>query len=831
MPAMALCAHTSTSHTAFKSQQHRCGTASTRPAAPTRTLARMARAAAALDGATIKRQRAELVARADLGGEPLGIALADQADGWFAILGADLPDGWALVATGGYARGVVCPGSDLDVVLLHPNGTSDARVRKAAERIWYPLWDSGVKLSPATHSVKSLLALAGSDLHTATTILEVRSLAGDPALGDELRRRGLAQWRRKPARGLRQLLDASRERWARWGDVSSLLEPNLKDGRGGLRDRDALRWAVAAGDEFADALESPLAELDGPCHVLFAARCELHRATGRPGDVLVLQEQDPVAAALGYGDADELMRAVAEAARAIDWAHDRFWRRIDRIVERPLWPGHRSPSLAEPLAGLAVIGDELHLTGTGDSGDPAFLFEVAAAAARSDIPLSREALGALADEAPRVPPVPWSERTRRAFIDLLGAGDATVPTVEALERHDLFSRFLPEWRHVRSLPQRNVYHRYNVDRHLLRTVANAAALMRRVARPDLLLLAALLHDIGKGHTRDHSEVGVELARRIMPRLGFGTADTDTVVLLVRHHLLLAETATRRDLDDPRTAANVAAALGTAERLELLRALTEADSIATGPSAWSTWKRVLVDRLTSRVGARLDGERPVPTVDVEERFASLLAAARRRRSVVMEHDTGGEFLRLRFAARDRSGLFASVAGTLVLHRVDVTSADAWTTSDGIAVEEFLVLPGPGGEPAYDRLEADVAEVLAGRLDLAGRLAARVRNSRQRYQPALSASAARTDVRVSNDASDSATLVDVRLPDGPAVLYQVAATLSAVGLDIRSAKIATLGHEVVDVFYVSRIPTDHHPHLRATLLARLGAPDGVAGERSN
>jgi [protein-PII] uridylyltransferase len=776
---------------------------------------------------TIKSQRAALVARSDLAGLDLGRALAAQADAWFASLAATLPSGWALAATGGYALGSLCPGSDLDVMLLHGQRASDREVGAVAESIWYPIWDAGLKLSPATHSQKSALALARDDLVTATTLLGIRTLAGDGALVAEIRAKAVANWQKKPERWAARLRSANGQRWAQSGEVSSWLEPNLKDGRGGLRDLDVLRWAVALGEDYARALESPLGDLDAPAAHLLAARCELHRLTGRSSDVLLLQEQDALAAALGDRDADVLMRRLSSAARTIDWASDRLWRRVDRIIDPPRWPGHRTHTLVQPTAGLAVYGDELHLTAAADLDDPATVFEVAATAARSDVPLSREALATLTDDTPAEPPAPWSDRTRRAFISLLGAGDAMVPTVESLERSGLFSRYLPEWEHVRSLPQRNAFHTYNVDRHLLRTVANAAELVRTVSRPDLLLVAALLHDIGKGYPRDHTEVGVELVQSIMPRWGFSPDDTATVTSLVRHHLLLSEVATRRDLSDPRTAANVASAVETVERLELLRALTEADSLATGPSAWSNWKRSLIDRLTRSVAALLHGTAPAPVDDVEERFGGLLRLVRDGEPLAVDHDEPGDFVRLRLATRDRRGLFADVAGTLSLHRVDIIAADAWSTHDGIAIEQFHVLPRAGDPVPVGRIGGDLAEVVAGRLDVHRRLEERLGGGRSAYRKAVAAAPPRTEVHVSNDASDTTTMVDVRVPDGPAVLYHLSAALSECGVDIRSAKVATLGHEVVDVFYVlrggdtpSQIPASEHDTLRAAVLAAVG-----------
>ena len=755
-----------------------------------------------LDARAIATERAELVGRADLVGRELAEQLARQSDAWFARLGRDLPRSWALVATGGYARGMLCPGSDIDVVLLHPKRAKPPEVRGVAESFWYPIWDAGLKLSPAVHTTKSLLALASDDLATATSLLTVRHLAGDEAPHRVVRAGASEQWHDRPLRWLARLRDATEQRWDRFGEVSSLLEPDLKDGRGGLRDVDMLAWALATDlTGVVSVLDDAIDDLRGSVDVLLAVRCELHRLTGRPSNLLLLQDQDAVAERAGYADADALMRSVSSAAREIDWMVGRFWHRVDRGVSG-LDRLRRSRPLPDPVEGASLNEDEVDVASDADVADQSFVFRVAAAAARLGVPITREALDTMAAGAPRSVGA-WTERTRQAFVGLLGAGEAMVPTVEALEHVGLFSRFLPEWRHVRSLPQRNAFHTYTVDRHLLVTVANATALVRTVSRPDLLLVGALLHDIGKGLPGDHTEAGMKLVAEIVPRMGFPPEDVDTVSAMVEHHLLLAETATRRDLSDPRTAANVAAAVGDLSRLELLRALSEADSLATGPSAWSDWKRSLIDALTELVAAELRG-RPSRgyDVDVERRFADMLEQVRLGGGVWAEHVQVGEYDQYRIATKDRPGLFAHVAGALALNRADVFGAEAWTSGDGIAIEQFDILPTSSEPLSFERIQQDLVDVIAGRLDVDARIAARVQSAERTYRRAVAAAPPTTEVRVSNDASDSTTMIDVRVPDAPGVLYRLSAALAAFGVTIRSAKVATLGHEVVDVFYVQR-----------------------------
>lgn len=774
-----------------------------------------------VDAATIRRVRARMIGDAELSGRSLARRLSQQVDSWFESLAGDLPSSWALLATGGYARGVLCPGSDVDVVLVHPHKATEAQVREVAERLWYPMWDAGIKLSPSAHSTKSLLALAADDLETATSILRVRCLAGDPETAGRVDRDAIAQWRRTPSKWLQRMSEEGRDRWAKFGDAASLLEPDLKDSRGGLRDHDMLRWALALDRaEVAAALETPLDDLAGPAEVLLAARCELHRATGRLSNVLLLQEQDRVAEAMGYADADALMLDISTAAHFIEWATERFWRRVERGLRR----GGRSSSrqLPDHVVGVAIVDDEAQVTREAEVDEQSFVFRMAAAAAHAGVPIGARSLRMLASRGGE-PGETWSERTLRAFVSLLGSGPSLVPAAEALERYDLFSRYLPEWRAVRSRPQRNAFHLYTVDRHLLQTVANAAALVRTVSRPDLLLVGALLHDIGKGYPGDHTEAGVELVGSIGPRMGFDPPDVAVLRSMVEHHLLLAETATRRDLSDPKTAENVAAAVGDAQRLELLVALTIADSRATGPSAWSSWKATLIDELVAAVSQVLRGESPsAPSWGDDARFARLLGLVRGSGGVHIEHEPDGEFELIRIASRDRRGLFSLIAGTLAVHGLDVVGADAFTAADGTAVDEFRILRVRGGAPNWSRVEHDLRGVLDGALDIDARIEQRIR-SQARSRRAMAAAAPMLEVLVTNAASEATTMIDVRAPDGPAVLYRLSHALTVAGCDIRSAKVVTLGHEVVDVFYVQRseaqLPESRHHELRAVVAAAL------------
>jgi [protein-PII] uridylyltransferase len=774
--------------------------------------------------------RAATLARTDLRGVDLVRVLAREADRWFAGLATVLPDRWALVATGGYAHNGLCPGSDVDVVLLHPKGASAAQVDEVARQLWYPSWDAGMKLSPAVHDIQSAMDLAHDDLTAATSLLQIRRLAGSEAATEELQGAARAQWRRRSRHWLHTLRLDIEQRHAAAGEVAYLLEPDIKDGQGGLRDVQSVHWALATeATAIHDALERPVKALVPHQRVLTGVRAELHRATGRTSNTLILQDQTAVAAAAGYADSDALMSDVSAAARAIDWATDRFWWRVGR-VERRGWRRLVRRNVTRVAQGVGLADGEVVLSADFDRADPVAVLRVAAAAASANAPISREALVELARIAQPIPE-PWPENARRALLNLLSAGRGMIGTVEELDHYDLFQLLLPEWEHVRARPQRNAFHRYTVDRHLLETVANAAVLARGVSRPDLLLLGALLHDIGKGQPGDHTDEGMVMAEVVLRRIGAHADDTARVIGLIQHHLLLPETATRRDLNDPRTAQTVAEAVGDIEQLRLLRTLTEADAKATGPTAWTGWRVQLVDELVERTAAQLEGRRfPDVTGFPAERHLPVLERTRAAPNAYVEVLSAGEITTCAIAAPDRPGLFASVVGALAVHGADVISADVWTTEDGTAVDEFSVVRRLGGDTDWRRVEHDLRGALNGTVDLPAKLASRTRTY-ARSRRAQAAAAPRLDVTIDNDASARYTVIEVRAPDGIAVLHRLAAALYEAELDLAHAKVATLGHEVVDVFYVrsgagpaaGKVAEAEHAKLRTRLIEALTASD--------
>jgi [protein-PII] uridylyltransferase len=732
--------------------------------------------------------RESLFAQPHLAGVALCRAYSDLMDAWLSELFAaevGRVDGLALVAVGGYGRAELSPQSDIDLLLVH-RGRAD--IGEVAERIWYPLWDEGLKLGHAVRTPKEALNLAADDLDTATSMLSLRAVAGDPVLAGELADQALALWQKRAKRWLGELSRTVRERHSKAGEVAFLLEPDLKDGRGGLRDAHAIHWAEAARRVMLEGDDTGLAEA---YETVLSARVELHRRTRRPGDRLVLEEQDAVATALSYVDPDEMMRCISAAARRIAWTSDEVWDRVDSSLKGPI----QSMMVRDRDLGSGVVLREgiVELrAGVDAATDPLLALKVALAAARNNTRIERRTLNRLADSPPELAE-PWSDEARSLFVELLLCGEGALPVIEALDQKGIWICIVPEWSMVRFKPQRNAYHTYTVDRHLCQAAINAASLVDRVDRPDLLVVGALLHDIGKGFPGDHTDVGVDVVGRIAPRMGFPPDDVAVLQDMVRSHLLLPDVAVRRDLSDDGTIEMVAASVGSLSTLRLLDALTEADSLATGPAAWNSWKAELVGELVARTAHVLGGG-AIEEVLVD-RFPSTAQVERMAegRRIIQGLDD-----RLEVIARDRPGLFWRVAGALALHGLDVYEAAAYSDDNGMALETFRVESGFGPVIQWDRVIADIEKALDGQLALHARLAERARVYRRDVRrPTVPEAPA---VTVDNEISKVATVVEVSAPDAIGVLYRITHAIAELDLDLRSAKVQTLGNDVIDSFYV-------------------------------
>ncbi|HRW17693.1 MAG TPA: [protein-PII] uridylyltransferase [Dermatophilaceae bacterium] len=742
-------------------------------------------------------------------------ALTDFGRGWLAERWAEatggrhLP-GVALAAVGSLARGDGGPLSDYDLVLVHQSRTlGGAELDALADRLWYPMWDAGVQIDHSVRTLAQCREVASRDLAAAVGLLDLAHVAGDEQVVSAARSTVAHDWRSAARRRLPEVAAAVSARHTRVGDAAHLLQPDLKEARGGLRDMTVLRALAAAW-----LTDRPHGEVDAAYARLLDVRDAIHVVTGRGRDRLTHDDRDAVAALLGYDDADRLLVDVSSAARIIGYAADGTLRRAGQSQRaRVLRVGPRRPTLVPLGYGLFLHDGEAVLgAGVDPRSDPTLVLRAALIAARNGVPLAPATLANLAAHAAPLPQ-PWPADALALLGDLLAAGPGLVTVWEGLDLAGLVEQWIPEWREVRSRPQHNPVHRHTVDRHSIEAVVVASGLVREVARPDLLLLAALLHDIGKvAGAADHSEVGAPVADRVLARLGVEADDRAVVVRLVREHLTLVDLATRRDPGDPATLAAVHDAVGgSAETLELLRALTEADARAAGPAAWSDWRAQLVGRLAD--AARRSLQRAVGAVEAsaaaEADPADRLDAATR---ATLERVSGGGLpevsvtgagaaYQLVVVAPDRLGLFADTAGLLAAHGLVVRSA-VLRTLGGTAVDEWHCDAPSGDAPDPHALSRGLARLAVGDRQPLALLERRKRAGGLGTGLATSGRPGQTRAMVLPQASAIATVIEVRAGDRPGLLHDLGAALTGAGLSVRSAHIATYAAQALDTFYLTQ-----------------------------
>ncbi|GAA1286105.1 HD domain-containing protein [Brachybacterium alimentarium] len=727
---------------------------------------------------------------------------AALVDGWLTELwaGAGGPaSGAALGAIGSLGRRDLGPASDLDLVLLiDPDRLDQAETNRLANALWYPIWDSGTSLDHAVRSPEECDQVARDDLRAAISLLDLRVIAGDSDLVEDTAHRVRMRWRREARRRVSDLVDLAMDRGDRYGSLAHSSEPNLKSDRGGLRDVTVIRalaesWLADHDHEVVDAAARTLGD----------ARDALQAVTGTAGTRLGRADQDSVAALTGHATADDHHAVLAEAARAVSWE----LHRTVRAAEAALAPGgsatrgtgsDRRPALTRLPHGVLVQAGEVSV----DPSTRDLLRDLAAVrhAATTGLPLADATLARMAD-ADTAPLVPAQ---RDVLVDSL-AGEHFAQVYEALDVKGIFARWVPGWAEVRNRPQRSAVHRFTVDRHLVETVLESQRFLARVGRPDLLLVAALLHDLGKrSGARDHAAEGAPLAETAARHLGFDKADSRAIALLVREHLTLIRLATGRDLADPATLRDLLDAIDhDPEVLELLRALTEADAVAAGPAAWSTWRADLVDHLTDLARDALSGTAPAPRIvlspqrSVQDAVRTAVQRTGSAQVVYPAHTEDEPISQICVGAPDGDGVFAAMARVLVRLRLDVHSAVVGT-QDGVAVNTWWVAAAPADLPHPSVLRSALDRELAVR----DRPDARVLELPPAPPPRTTEDT--PVVTLLPGASREATVVQVNARNRPSLLADVAEVITVHRLQVRSAHVLTLGRRAVDVLYL----TDQH-----------------------
>jgi [protein-PII] uridylyltransferase len=730
-------------------------------------------------------------------------ALLDLHEFWLTTkateIGITETSGFAIVATGGLGRGELLPYSDLDLMLLHDN-LGKKIVSDVAEKLWYPLWDANIRLDHSVRTVPEALKVAGQDISAGLAMLEVRHIAGDADLSSLLVGGARRQWRTGIASRFDELVEHTQQRWQRSGQIAHRAEPDLKTGRGGLRDvqlLNALAIAQLADVYPSQSLASPTETL-GEAHLaLLNVRTELHRVSGRGRELVLAQHADEIGAALRIGDRFDLARMLSDAARTISFYVDAGLRTAANALPRRGFAALRRP-VRRPLdeGVIEFAGEVILARDARPERDPGLI-----------LPMAASTLARLSEHAPELR-TPWPAQALKDLLVMLAAGPPAVATIEALDRTGLWGRLFPEWGAVRDLPPRDVVHIWTVDRHLVETVSRASAFTTRVSRPDLLLLGALCHDIGKGRGGDHSVIGAELATQIGTRLGLWPSDIEVLSKVVRHHLLLPHTATRRDLQDPKTIEMVVDTLeGDAVLLELLAVLAEADSLATGPGVWGDWKASLIGDLVRRCRLVMAGE-PLPQPDaIDPRYLSLASTVGVH--VELTPADSPHIYNVTMIAPDRRGLLSKAAGVLALNSLRVHSASV-NGHEGSAINTFVVSPHFGSPPAAELLRQQLILALEGELDVLASLDKRDRDAAQhgtgRAGEVVAAvpinhAAAPPRILWSEGAQPGELVVQIRSTDRTGLLARLTAVFERDGVDIAWAKVTTLGSSVVDLFGIT------------------------------
>jgi [protein-PII] uridylyltransferase len=805
----------------------------------------------------------------------------------------------ALVGLGGTGRGEMALFSDIDLMMLVPLGRAPW-CEQVAEALLYLLWDLKLKVGQSLRTPQEAIALAKSDMTVRTALLEARFLWGDESLSEETR----VRFRRDVVAGTaREFVTAKLaerdERHGRMGDSRYVVEPNVKDGKGGLRDLHTLYWI----GKYIHGVQQP-AELVGAGlltadeyrrferaeRFFWSVRCHLHLAAGRAEERLGFDKQREIAAAMRYSDrpgksaVERFMQFYFLNAKTVGDLTGLFLAQVDEQMARSgrrfALPTLRSRRPAR-LGGFILDRGRISIPSDDYfAGDPVRLIELFAVAARERLEIHPAAMRAASRDARLADSVRADPRANALFFDVLTNREGPDTVLRWMNEAGVFGRFIPDFGRVVAQMQFDMYHHYTVDEHSIRAIGLLAQIERgelekdhplstrlfdQIASRRTLYVAVLLHDIAKGRGGDHSELGAKIALQLCPRFGLDAGETETVAWLVRHHLLMSNTAFRRDLADPKTIEDFAHIVQSPERLRLLLILTVVDIRAVGPGTWNDWKGSLLRSLfdageerlrlghvehgrTERVAERQEElgralqwsaaatmahHRRLPdSYWVAEPPEWLLANARQiadvednsppgTPSVVAEDDRNSGATRISVFAPDRPGLFYRISAALADVGASIVDARIHTTRDGMALDNLLVHDRQGRAYAdtklRKRLASAVADAIAGEPPVL-----RVIDTR-----GVDTFRVAPRVLIADKASSRTTVVEVNALDRPALLARLAGTIFARGHQLHSAHIATYGERAVDVFYVTngaghKLVPDEVTALREALLETLAIP---------
>lgn len=770
---------------------------------------------------------------------------------WFARWYENARSDWCLLAVGGYGRSELCPHSDIDLLIILNGRKRPPEIETILTRLVYPLWDAGWSASYSVRTLRQTLKDAENDFFLRTALLDARFLCGSERLFMRFCDRFEQQSPRTVKRFMFDLGLHNQKRYETFGDASYILEPDLKDGRGGLRDYHGMRWLAKASMGLKDLAALEAHAVIGPldCHELEAAvdfllriRHRLHTIAGRKNDRLDFEYQEIIARELAFEDCSRTL--------AVEMFMKQFHRStltIKSITEAAmlnitmrLRPQHTRRPIARGEH-FALDSGCVAFT-KPDDVQPLHCLQAFSQVADLGLPLHPQTRAFIREHLQLIPKLRHNGEAKAAFLSILDAPFPESALVSLLET-GVLERFIPEFERIKGRIQYDVYHTFTVDMHcihavdILRNLEDTEASERVSDRP-ALLLAGLLHDIGKGHGGDHAQAGGSMAYAIARRLDLTRAQAELVRFLVANHLILSNTALRRDLTDEKVAAELALKMGDSRRLSMLYLLSIADARATGPSGWNDWKaslfhelfhkaltilekgdlkdpksitrldrkwEQLITQAPSELGAKQAGrlwalpQAYILAFDVPEIIAHLQLSA----LIHTPHDLGikvtdrGDRSVLTMIAQDRPGLVATLTGLLACRHIDIHRAKVFTWGDGLAVDAFEVTPPWRDYRDWDRLPLLFQRITTGELDLAQEIAAAKPLLRPRRRLKLGHA---PRIAIDNATSDFFTLIEVYAEDRLGLLHDITRTMNQLGLDIHRALIANKGDLAADVFYV-------------------------------
>ncbi len=790
----------------------------------------------------------------------------------------DAPSGMqhcCLVAVGGYGRRELSPYSDIDVMMLYRTGGATF-VQDLSKQVFHHLWDLGFQVGHSVRSIHDCLVVADGDLSVKTALMESRFLVGSPAVFQEFQRRFAKRvLGRRVGSFIREKLEEREQDYAKFGETVFLLEPNIKKTKGGLRDVHLLQWIGMARYQASTLRElvdrgvlahQDYAALLDAREFLFRVRALLHLGAGRAQEILSFDEQVRMAQEFGYRDEPHLLgveQFMQQYYRLTTGIHHRAMRFVERAGStnlwtrlRRLWPAPLIDGCFQTVDGRLSIHDEKLMQILDDPEHLLSLFQVAQKQGVSIDGLVLEEIHRHMESMPDH--LFASPAVSRRFREILSEPEAVADTLTLMHQARVLEKLVPAFARVRGLMQFNQYHKYTVDEHSLLAVKKVETLGKQPGRfgqvyqeireKDLLHLAVLLHDVGKGLPEDHSEVGKKIARDVSVRLGLDAEESRTLEFLVHEHLLMANTAFRRDPHDEKVRLTFSRTVGGPERLKQLLLLTAADIAAVGPDVLTKWKEALLIELYLLALPEVSGqsEQVESASDVDHVTNEVLAAwktqAPPNREWVKSQLETFPARYLSGTAKDRiiahlsvirsltperprvestynrelkvceyslitfdsvtSGMFMKLTGVLAAKGLRVLDAQIVTRPDGIVVDTFLVKdPDFSGEPTPARLDKvgkAIVSVLKGELSIEAFME---QNRRVSFRSQMPIRRNRTEVKIDNDTSDHFTLIDVFADDKQGLLHEIAKTLYDLGLSVHSAKIGTRLDQVVDVFHVT------------------------------